>query len=113
MIGIGTVCINLRSGGAVLVASCTGPTSPRLAGTPTVMSWLMRADALLQRRRARYGGLIGTDRPEWRDAGVILAQAVADHLQNKGVATVSIGVQLIGNHPADPVVEASRKPKPC
>jgi 2-C-methyl-D-erythritol 2,4-cyclodiphosphate synthase len=59
------------------------------------------ADALLNAAGlGDLGGLIGTDRPEWRDAaGLTILQAVAAHLREHRLSAVNIGVQLIGNRP--------------
>lgn len=46
------------------------------------------------------GGLIGTDRPQWRDAtGSDILREVAEHARVHGFELVNIGVQLIGDRP--------------
>lgn len=59
------------------------------------------ADALLNAAGlGDLGGLIGTDRPQWRGAaGTVILAEVAGHLRANGVEPVNIGVQMIGNRP--------------
>lgn len=59
------------------------------------------ADALLNAAGlGDLGGLIGSDRPEWRDAaGLVILSAVAAHVRANHREPVNIGVQLIGNRP--------------
>lgn len=59
------------------------------------------ADALLNAAGlGDLGGLIGTDRPQWRGAsGATILREVAQHLGDHGFECVNIGVQLIGNRP--------------
>jgi 2-C-methyl-D-erythritol 2,4-cyclodiphosphate synthase len=46
------------------------------------------------------GGLIGTDRPQWRDAsGTDILREVARYAREHGFEPINIGVQLIGNRP--------------
>ncbi|MCU0278090.1 MAG: 2-C-methyl-D-erythritol 2,4-cyclodiphosphate synthase [Candidatus Nanopelagicales bacterium] len=46
------------------------------------------------------GGLIGTDRPQWRGAaGAVILREVAAHVRSHGFEPVNIGVQMIGNRP--------------
>lgn len=59
------------------------------------------ADALLNAAGlGDLGGLIGTDRPEWKGAaGTTILREVAGHLRANGFEPVNLGVQLIGNAP--------------
>lgn len=59
------------------------------------------ADALLNAAGlGDLGGLIGTDRPEWRGAaGVTILREVADHVRAAGWDPQNVGVQMIGNAP--------------
>lgn len=59
------------------------------------------ADALLNASGlGDLGGLIGTDRPQWRGAsGTAILSEVATHVRNSGFNPVNIGVQMIGNRP--------------
>ena len=102
MIGIGTDVHAFDPEAPCWVAGLHWPDEPGLAGHSDgdVVAHAC-ADALLNAAGlGDLGGLIGTDRPEWRDAaGLTILRAVADHLQEQGVAAVNIGVQLIGNHP--------------
>lgn len=59
------------------------------------------ADALLNAAGlGDLGGLIGTDRPQWKGAaGTTILREVAGHLRAHGFEPVNVGVQLIGNAP--------------
>lgn len=59
------------------------------------------ADALLNASGlGDLGGLIGTDRPQWRGAsGATILREVAGHVRSHGFEPVNIGVQMIGNRP--------------
>lgn len=46
------------------------------------------------------GGLIGTDRPQWRNAsGSDILREVAEYARGHGFELLNIGVQMIGNRP--------------
>lgn len=102
MIGIGTDVHAFDRQAPCWVAGLHWPDEPGLAGHSDgdVVAHAC-ADALLNAAGlGDLGGLIGTDRPEWRDAaGLSILQAVADHLREHHVVAVNIGVQLIGNRP--------------
>ena len=102
MIGIGTDVHAFDPEAPCWVAGLHWPGEPGLAGHSDgdVVAHAC-ADALLNAAGlGDLGGLIGTDRPEWRDcAGLTILRAVAEHLQDQGVAAVNIGVQMIGNRP--------------
>ncbi|HNO15989.1 MAG TPA: 2-C-methyl-D-erythritol 2,4-cyclodiphosphate synthase, partial [Actinomycetota bacterium] len=102
MIGIGTDVHAFDPEAPCWVAGLHWPDEPGLAGHSDgdVVAHAC-ADALLNAAGlGDLGGLIGTDRPEWRDAaGLSILQAVADHLRDHHVVAVNIGVQLIGNRP--------------
>ncbi len=102
MIGIGSDVHAFDPQAPCWVAGLYWPDEPGLAGHSDgdVVAHAC-ADALLNAAGlGDLGGLIGTDRPEWRDAaGLTILQSVADHLRDHQVVAVNIGVQLIGNRP--------------
>jgi 2-C-methyl-D-erythritol 2,4-cyclodiphosphate synthase len=101
-IGIGTDVHAFDPQAPAWVAGLQWPGEPGLAGHSDgdVVAHAC-ADALLNAAGlGDLGGLIGTDRPQWRDAGgVTILAAVAEHVRAGGFAPVNVGVQLIGNRP--------------
>jgi 2-C-methyl-D-erythritol 2,4-cyclodiphosphate synthase len=102
MIGIGTDVHAFDPAAPCWVAGLHWPGEPGLAGHSDgdVVAHAC-ADALLNAAGlGDLGGLIGTDRPQWRDAaGLAILGAVADHVRLNGLEPVNIGVQMIGNRP--------------
>lgn len=102
MVGIGTDVHAFDPQAPCWVAGLNWPGVPGLAGHSDgdVVAHAC-ADALLNAAGlGDLGGLIGTDRPQWRDAsGLSILSEVADHLRVNAIAPVNIGVQLIGNAP--------------
>lgn len=101
-VGIGTDVHAFAQRPPAHVAGLSWPDVPALAGHSDgdVVAHAC-ADALLNAAGlGDLGGLIGTDRPQWRGAaGATILQEVAAHLRARGYAPVSLGVQLIGNRP--------------
>ncbi len=102
MVGIGTDVHAFDPAAACWVAGLHWPDEPGLAGHSDgdVVAHAC-ADALLNAAGlGDLGGLIGTDRPQWRGApGLAILTEVAGHVRANGLAPVNIGVQLIGQRP--------------
>ena len=102
MIGVGSDVHAFDPQAPCWVAGLHWPDEPGLAGhSDGDVVAHASADALLNAAGlGDLGGLIGTDRPQWRDAaGMVILRAVAEHVRNNGLEPVNIGVQLIGNRP--------------
>ncbi len=102
LIGIGTDVHAFSETPPAHVAGLTWPETAGLVGHSDgdVVAHAC-ADALLNAAGlGDLGGLIGTDRPQWRGAaGGTILREVAGHLREHGFTPVNIGVQLIGNKP--------------
>lgn len=102
LIGVGTDVHAFGQDPPAHVAGLEWPDTPALEGHSDgdVVAHAC-ADALLNAAGlGDLGGLIGTDRPEWRGAaGVTILREVADHVRANGYTPINIGVQLIGNRP--------------
>jgi 2-C-methyl-D-erythritol 2,4-cyclodiphosphate synthase len=102
LVGIGTDVHQFDPAAPAWVAGLLWPGEPGLSGHSDgdVVAHAC-ADALLNAAGlGDLGGLIGTDRPQWRGApGTAILREVADHLRSQGFDPVNIGVQLIGNRP--------------
>ncbi len=101
-IGIGTDIHAFADEPPAHVAGLEWPDTPALAGHSDgdVVAHAC-ADALLNASGlGDLGGLIGTDRPEWKGAaGTTILREIAAHLRNNGFEPVNVGVQVIGNAP--------------
>lgn len=101
-IGVGTDVHAFGDTAGAWVAGLHWPDDPVLVGHSDgdVVAHAC-ADALLNAAGlGDLGGLIGTDRPQWRGAaGGEILREVAAHLRGNGYRPVNIGVQLIGNRP--------------
>lgn len=102
MIGVGTDVHQFSTEPPAHIAGLEWPDDPGLVGHSDgdVVAHAC-ADALLNASGlGDLGGLIGTDRPEWRGAaGTTILREVAAHLRERGYEPVNIGVQMIGNRP--------------
>jgi 2-C-methyl-D-erythritol 2,4-cyclodiphosphate synthase len=102
MIGIGVDVHAFDDAAPAWVAGLYWPDEPGLAGHSDgdVVAHAC-ADAVLNAcGLGDLGGLIGTDRPQWRGApGVQILSEAADHARAQGFSPVNIGVQLIGIRP--------------
>lgn len=102
LIGVGTDVHAYSDVPPAHVAGLSWPDAPGLVGHSDgdVVSHAS-ADALLNAAGlGDLGGLIGTDRPEWRGAsGATILREVAAHVRAQGYSPVNIGVQMIGNQP--------------
>ena len=102
LIGVGTDVHAFSDKPPAHVAGLVWPDDPGLVGHSDgdVVAHAC-ADALLNAAGlGDLGGLIGTDRPQWRGAsGATILQEVAAHLREHGFTCVNIGVQMIGNRP--------------
>lgn len=102
MIGVGSDVHAFDPQAPCWVAGLHWPDEPGLAGhSDSDVVAHASADALLNAAGlGDLGGLIGTDRPQWRDAsGLAILRAVAEHVRASGLEPVNVGVQLIGNRP--------------
>lgn len=101
-IGVGTDVHAFGQQAGAWVAGLHWPDTPELVGHSDgdVVAHAC-ADALLNATGlGDLGGLIGTDRPQWRGAsGAQILAAVGEHVRDHGWQPVNIGVQLIGNQP--------------
>jgi 2-C-methyl-D-erythritol 2,4-cyclodiphosphate synthase len=101
-VGVGTDVHAFGDTPPAWVAGLEWPDVPALAGHSDgdVVAHAC-ADALLNAAGlGDLGGLIGTDRPQWRGAsGVTILREAAAHLRGHGWEPVSVGVQLVGNRP--------------
>lgn len=102
MVGIGTDVHAFDPGSPAWVAGLFWPGEVGLAGHSDgdVVAHAC-ADAVLNAcGLGDLGGLIGTDRAEYRGAsGAEILRAVAVHARKQGFDLVNIGVQMIGNRP--------------
>lgn len=102
LIGVGTDVHKFSEVAPAHVAGLVWPEDPGLIGHSDgdVVAHAC-ADALLNAAGlGDLGGLIGTDRPQWRGAaGTAILQEVAAHLRERGYEPLNIGVQMIGNRP--------------
>ncbi len=102
LVGIGTDVHAFDAHAPAYVAGLFWPDEPGLSGHSDgdVVAHAC-ADALLNAAGlGDLGGLIGTDRPQWRDAaGAVILREVAEHVRSQGFDPVNVGVQLIGNRP--------------
>lgn len=101
-IGIGTDVHAFGTTPPAHVAGLQWPDAPGLVGHSDgdVVAHAC-ADALLNAAGlGDLGGLIGTDRPQWRGAaGTTILREVAAHVREHGFDCINIGVQMIGNRP--------------
>ncbi len=102
LIGVGTDVHAFSDQPPAHVAGLVWPDDPGLVGHSDgdVVAHAC-ADALLNAAGlGDLGGLIGTERPQWRGAsGETILREVAAHLREHGFTCVNIGVQMIGNRP--------------